>query len=413
MKLIEIKIQDLFGMLNYTVPLDKNEITMLTGPNGYGKTMILKILYSILANDLHVLFNLKFGSIDLSYQGGMISVQHGNDNKSLFIKFYRENGELELNEEILQPENKSIEFKKNDIKWNLDIINLIESRNSEIKEKVLVTSKHLGNVFKKNSISFIKADRLQNNNGDESVIDICANKLSKIMEASQDESAAISQKLDASFPIRLFDRLEENKRFASHSIDSRLKGVQDKRQEYKYYGLIQSENGLMSDKATLRDSSNEYLGVLDLYIDDTLDKLSPFEILYKKLNLFEKILESKVLAFKKISINIGNGFSFTNSKGDIVERNMLSSGEQNQIVLLFNLIFDFSSEEIILIDEPEISLHVAWQKTFLESLKEIQSINKFEKVIIATHSPQVISKNWELTFDLYDALNIETKSSDE
>ncbi|HCB3387528.1 TPA: AAA family ATPase, partial [Klebsiella pneumoniae] len=82
----------------------------------------------------------------------------------------------------------------------------------------------------------------------------------------------------------------------------------------------------------------------------------------------------------------------------------LSSGEQNQIVLLFNLIFDLATQKVILIDEPEISLHVAWQQTFLDSLKKIQKINEYEKVIIATHSPQVISKNWPLTYDLFEIL---------
>ncbi|HAN3395992.1 TPA: AAA family ATPase, partial [Escherichia coli] len=93
-----------------------------------------------------------------------------------------------------------------------------------------------------------------------------------------------------------------------------------------------------------------------------------------------------------------------------IDRNLLSSGEQNQIVLLFNLIFDFVSQKVILIDEPEISLHVAWQQTFLDSLKKIQKINKYEKVIIATHSPQVISKNWELTYDLYEMIRNRNES---
>ncbi|HBS0996119.1 TPA: AAA family ATPase, partial [Klebsiella pneumoniae] len=36
--------------------------------------------------------------------------------------------------------------------------------------------------------------------------------------------------------------------------------------------------------------------------------------------------------------------------------------------------------------------------------KKIQKINEYEKVIIATHSPQVISKNWPLTYDLFEIL---------
>ncbi|MCL0463190.1 AAA family ATPase, partial [Klebsiella pneumoniae] len=146
------------------------------------------------------------------------------------------------------------------------------------------------------------------------------------------------------------------------------------------------------------------LGVLDLYIEDALGKLSPFQILHQKIDLFESILKEKILAFKNVVIDRENGFYFRSLSGDVVERNSLSSGEQNQIVLLFNLIFDLATQKVILIDEPEISLHVAWQQTFLDSLKKIQKINEYEKVIIATHSPQVISKNWPLTYDLFEIL---------
>lgn len=143
------------------------------------------------------------------------------------------------------------------------------------------------------------------------------------------------------------------------------------------HGLIQAENDLMPEKSTSFYSSNEYLGVLDLYIEDALGKLSPFQTLHQKIDLFESILKEKVLAFKKVVIDSDNGFYFESLNGDVIDRNLLSSGEQNQIVLLFNLIFDIVSQKVILIDEPEISLHVAWQQTFLDSLKKIQKINKY------------------------------------
>lgn len=37
-------IEKLFGRFNYIVELDRNNITIITGPNGFGKTTILKII---------------------------------------------------------------------------------------------------------------------------------------------------------------------------------------------------------------------------------------------------------------------------------------------------------------------------------------------------------------------------------
>ena len=54
---------------------------------------------------------------------------------------------------------------------------------------------------------------------------------------------------------------------------------------------------------------------------------------------------------------------------------------------------------IILIDEPEISLHVVWQHEFLKDLEQIAALSQFH-ALVATHSPQIISDRWDLTVEL-------------
>ncbi|STZ12072.1 cytochrome c biogenesis protein CcmA [Morganella morganii] len=379
---------------------------MLTGPNGYGKTMILKIINGILANELNILCKLKFGFIKINFQGGSVSISHDTEKDSLILNHLENSSGNTTIEKLKLQKNKPSMEDVFYIHWHEGEA---KSKQKSQPDKPL-SSKVLSHITSKEDVSFICADRLQVKADDETVIDLCARKLKNLMESAQDDSAALSQKLDATFPIRLFERLEQQKRFSSGNIQERLNGIQDKRRHYMRYGLIQAENDLMPEKSTSLHSSNEYLGVLDLYIEDALGKLSPFQILHQKIDLFESILQEKILAFKKVMIDRDNGFFFESSNGDFIDRNMLSSGEQNQIVLLFNLIFDLVSQKVILIDEPEISLHVAWQQTFLDSLKKIQKINKYEKVIIATHSPQVISKNWELTYDLYEMIKNKNES---
>lgn len=406
MKLIHLKINKLFGLLDYDIPLDNHEITMLTGPNGYGKTMILKIINGILANELNIFCKLKFGFIKMDYQGGSVLITHDTKKDGLILEHQDNSSENIRKEQLKLQKDESSTEDMFYIRWTAGEA---KPKQKPQTDKPLF-SKVLSQITSKKDVSFICADRLQVKADDETVIDLCAKKLKDLMESAQDDSAALSQKLDATFPIRLFERLEQQKRFSSENIQARLNGIQDKRRHYMRHGLIQAENDLMPEKSTSLYSSNEYLGVLDLYIEDALGKLSPFQILHQKIDLFESILHEKILAFKKVMIDRDNGFYFESLNGDIIDRNMLSSGEQNQIVLLFNLIFDLVSQKVILIDEPEISLHVAWQQTFLDSLKKIQKINEYEKVIIATHSPQVISKNWALTYDLYELIKNKNES---
>ena len=54
--------------------------------------------------------------------------------------------------------------------------------------------------------------------------------------------------------------------------------------------------------------------------------------------------------------------------------------------MFFNL--EDNIEGIFIIDEPEMSLHIGWQKIFV---KTILDINDKLQLIFATHSPEIIS----------------------
>jgi predicted ATP-binding protein involved in virulence len=103
--------------------------------------------------------------------------------------------------------------------------------------------------------------------------------------------------------------------------------------------------------------------------------------------------------YKSLCISKSDGFFLQTSSGRRLEPDNLSSGEQHEIVVLFQLLFQVREDSIILIDEPELSLHIAWQQQFLSDLEQITTLAKFD-VIIATHSPQIISNRWDLTEEL-------------
>jgi len=65
----------------------------------------------------------------------------------------------------------------------------------------------------------------------------------------------------------------------------------------------------------------------------------------------------------------------------------LSSGEKQLFLRALSLKFLEVNNSIILIDEPEISLHPQWQRKIIDVYKSIGNNNQ---LIIATHSPHVI-----------------------
>ena len=79
--------------------------------------------------------------------------------------------------------------------------------------------------------------------------------------------------------------------------------------------------------------------------------------------------------------------------------NALSSGEQHQLVLAYDLLFRTQPNTLVLLDEPELSLHVEWQERFLVDLKAVIDLVGFD-ALLATHSPYIINGHNELTVGL-------------
>lgn len=77
----------------------------------------------------------------------------------------------------------------------------------------------------------------------------------------------------------------------------------------------------------------------------------------------------------------------------------LSSGEKQEIILFYELIFESEKNIHLLIDETEISLHIEWQLKFMDDLLRIAKYKNF-KVTVATHSPQIINNHWDIQIDL-------------
>ncbi len=71
--------------------------------------------------------------------------------------------------------------------------------------------------------------------------------------------------------------------------------------------------------------------------------------------------------------------------------NDASSGERSLLLLVCSIASQITNDSIVLIDEPEISLHPAWQETFVDLISNAFAHYKRCHFIIATHSPLIVS----------------------
>lgn len=81
---------------------------------------------------------------------------------------------------------------------------------------------------------------------------------------------------------------------------------------------------------------------------------------------------------------------------------LLSSGEKQLLVILLTVLIQNQKPSILFMDEPEISLHVDWQKKLIGYIREL---NPNVQLIIATHSPALIMEGWhDKVFEVSDLI---------
>ncbi|KAA0573508.1 AAA family ATPase [Azospirillum sp. B21] len=122
--------------------------------------------------------------------------------------------------------------------------------------------------------------------------------------------------------------------------------------------------------------------VIDEFVSASRDLYSPIEDFLETINPF----------FEESGKNIIiDRFGMRVAIGEMEPRDLetLSSGEQQLVVLLTHLAFNPAARRanVLIIDEPEISLHIAWQEMFVDALLKSSPETQF---ILATHSPSII-----------------------
>lgn len=173
-----------------------------------------------------------------------------------------------------------------------------------------------------------------------------------------------------------------------------------------------NDHRLLSIKMTTNDDS--------LIIEDqarAIERLNPYPKEIKDILTspeLSKIYESHIACFydiitrsefanKHLEIDKRFGFRFVanDDLNTILYLDQLSSGEKQMLIQVFELLFRAESGTLVMIDEPELSLHMMWQMNYLKNLSQIVQLRGFQ-CIVATHSPQIFNSLWSKSVDLFN-----------
>lgn len=439
MRIQSFHVKGLLGQFDYDIPLNINErITIIHGQNGVGKTTTLRLLKSVLDLRYSFLRSCIFDELSIKFAGGGTLAMRQNpiekerDVVSIEVRYTKGKEKQEC---TLKPQSQrekrapiplgviddllpQLERIEQRLWWDhstggsMDFEEILEHYGEMLPAAFVQPIKRpswLSNLLGSISTRFIQTQRLQRRHlpsneysrrhrrreTSVSAVAEIATEMAERIERNLRESGSLAASLDRTFPHRIIKGS-----LPKAATEAKIRKDYEAQQEYRNRlmaaGLIDSEELVPLPETTLDDSARK---VLSFYLADVTKKMRVYSELLERAELFKSIIDDKKFLNKSIEINRTRGIEFKAKNGLDVPIQSLSSGEQQEIVLAYELLFRSGKNQLVMIDEPELSLHVTWQQKFLDDITRISELANLD-FVIATHSPSIVGHRANLMVPL-------------
>ena len=385
----EIMISITFKDNEKPIAFDLTKNTVFYGNNGRGKTRILKtieLLYGLAKTLDYDSLISQLNKLNLSN----LTINQ-KEHSTLFSKYedsvFNDKGRLE-----------SFLDKHKDIFFMISRY-LRLTLNSNIRDPFMYNIRPVEMIINKlNHISSISSvDELQN-----LIVSIERIIINEIKFDERFENRFSHEFEDTSYPRKLIDMI----RYLKQQIH-RMKFILTKKELGVREALEQEKKEVLSalgkkgaryltvdsnaeSEKIFKEISNYFIKLNEQYISYLWKGNNPSDIKNKVLKYKDRFCKFNSLMSKYnsniiIKYNHLGDISFTKDESEI-DFLSLSSGEKRLIIIFLNLIF--SEEDIILIDEPEISLSIDYQNKVVGHIMDI-ALEEHKKIMIATHAPYI------------------------
>ncbi|WP_157662415.1 AAA family ATPase [Polaribacter sp. SA4-10] len=429
-----IKVNKLFGHYNYDLPKkgdikELNKLFILYGDNGAGKTTVLNLIFYLLstkdrsgyktklAQTKFELFSIKLTNgieIGASRTKSVIGSytyyikKGGRFLRKIELKAAKNTHEIQV--EPFTPED--IEFRKfldfiQDL--NISIYFLSEDRktlssqdSSDHDDEIGFLSNtsdiELSNRYEKiRTKKYLNEKRLSLELTVERFIDWIRKQVIQSSKVGETNTLHIYSEL-----IKNVDKPKE-KIPPLNQLIKKINVLEKQSEKLSEIGLIDSLDfkELKSSISSISiENKGSLPGIIQLFVNSTNARLDALQGLYDVINDFINAIND-FYTNKTLSFNLTRGFSIKHKSGEPLHLQMLSSGEKQLLLLFINTITATDKATIFIIDEPEISLNIKWQRMLLKTLLKFSSKNNVQ-FIIATHSIELLAPNTNNVVKLED-----------
>ena len=435
-----VEVNGLFGIYDHRINLNLDDrVTLLHGPNGVGKTSILRMIDGLLRHNFAYFRRIPFSRLLLGFQDGSVlelrtahdprrnpesgtltlTTKQGRNSSSEVTLGPSEAESIAAKVEYLRPHGSApdtwIDIRDGELLSDSDVLSRFGGLSPSPKNRLKKIPIWLREFLDNANTYLIEAQRLVRTPWDPGSPDELRFRhfrplpfISRVEECSLDFQKRLSdtmaaygrqaQTLDQTFPQRLVSATAQ---LSQDELRDRMTTLDKKTEDLKSIGILDETPAHPFDTDSLRDMDSTQARVMTLYVRDTEGKLAALDDLASRTRLLLDGVNGK-FRNKQIRLDRSKGLVAEMDGGLPLQLEALSSGEQHELVLHYDLLFRVRPNTVVLIDEPELSLHVVWQKRFLPDLKQIVELSGFDAVV-ATHSPFIVGDDDDLMVGLGDA----------
>ncbi len=369
----KVRVEQLYDLYTYELDFENTDncpMKFITGPNGYGKSTMLNMIYAMLTHDCDVLFKTPFALFQLTFDDAVVTLtqkrEYTQDDKSdieklvsqsMHIEYETSTGEVEIGD--MEPQG---DCPMPDLIMYLSGLSAYYMDDKRVVHNTIDANKeNISDV-----VGRLNADALL---------------LQDLIELHQ---------IDFSSPV-----FEKGEVISEKEYKDRVERISENLKPLKRWGMVNQE---FEPIAYMQVVDN----ILRKYLDDLEFKINIHREFIDQLRMFESLVANSFFADKSLRMNNKLGFCFySESKHkEPLTPEKLSSGERHLLLQLFELIFRAPKGALVLIDEPELSMHLYWQICYSKVLEEIANSRKL-RCVVATHSPQIFDSMWSHCMDLY------------
>ncbi|WP_431771915.1 AAA family ATPase [Streptomyces cucumeris] len=429
-RIARVKIEGLFGYVNHDVEFSRDTTTIISGPNGIGKTHFLRLVHALLTLDLGTLASVDFKKIEIHFidkyamkveqkwQAGDISVfrisernPQARNFKGVDVPYSKDAEEVrELPPHLVRLPDGSVYDMRMDRPLSPDFAQRRYGISPVPSAASHFGNSWLGDFFKSADAILVDTQRLDISPNYRGGAQTSASSprqgpvITRIRQYIDQVAAQLSDARRAS----LNESLKADQTFAARVLKKARTTINEKDLKERYQRIADQHAELHASGMSVRPVDVEFprekttpteRRILNVFLDDWERKLLPLLPIHEKLKALRRIVESKFIG-KELLLNSRGYVRFRSTvSGKPLAVNSLSSGEQHLLALFTMLLFAADEGGLILIDEPEISMHAAWKHTFLDDVAEVARLSNLQ-IVLATHSSAIINGQWELVQEI-------------